>query len=68
MHPLEVYYPNQAGRGLNTPGIGPVCSSPFYLQQGHGFGISSAISSTGSVLDCGVGQWAARRCVPVAKS
>jgi len=38
MHPLEVYYLNQAGRGLTTPGIGPVHSVPLYLQRGHGIG------------------------------
>ena len=39
MHPLEVYYLNQAGRGLTTaPGIGPVYSAPLYLQRGHGIG------------------------------
>jgi hypothetical protein len=38
MHPLQVYYLNQAGRGLTTPGIGPVYSAPLYLQGGHGIG------------------------------
>jgi len=38
MHPLEVYYLNQAGRGLTTPGIGPVYSDPLYLQRGYGIG------------------------------
>ena len=39
MHPLEVYYLNQAGHGFTTtPGIGPVYSAPFYLQRGHGIG------------------------------
>jgi len=39
MHPLETYYPNQAGRGLSpTPGIGPIYSSPLYLKRGHGIG------------------------------
>jgi len=38
MHPLEVYYLNTAGRGLTTPGIGPVYSAPLYLQRGHGIG------------------------------
>jgi len=38
MHPLEVYYLNQAGRGLTTPGIGPVYSAPLYLKRGHGIG------------------------------
>ena len=38
MHPLEVYYLNQAGRGLTTPGIGPVYSASLYLQRDHGIG------------------------------
>jgi len=38
MHPLEVYYINRAGRGLNTLGFGPVYSAPLYLQRGHGIG------------------------------
>jgi len=40
MHPLEVYYVNQAGYGLNTPRISPVYSAPLYLQRGHGIGNS----------------------------
>jgi hypothetical protein len=37
MHPLEVYYVNDSGRGLTHPGgIGPVYSAPRYLQHGHG--------------------------------
>jgi len=35
MHPLEVYYLNQAGRGFTFPGIGTVYSAPLYLQRGH---------------------------------
>jgi hypothetical protein len=37
MHPLEIYYLNQAGRGL-TPSevIDPVYAAPLYLQRGHG--------------------------------
>jgi len=31
-----VYYLNQAGRELTTPGIGTVYSAPLYLQRGHG--------------------------------
>ena len=32
MHPLEMYYFNQASRGLSpTPGIGPIYSAPLYL-------------------------------------
>jgi hypothetical protein len=39
MHPLEVYYLNQAGRGrASPPGIGPVHVTPLYLQRGHGIG------------------------------
>ena len=38
MHPLEVYYLHEAGRGITTPGIGPVYSAPLYLQRGHGIG------------------------------
>jgi len=38
MHPLEVYYLNQTGSGLTTPGIGPVYSPPLYLQRGHEIG------------------------------
>ena len=37
MHQLEVYYLNQAGRGL-TPEIGPVYSATLYLHRGHGIG------------------------------
>ena len=36
MHPLEVYYLNQAGRGLIHSGvIGPVYAAPLYLQRGQ---------------------------------
>ena len=38
MHPLEVYYRNQAGRELTTPGIGPVYYAPLYFKRGHGIG------------------------------
>ena len=38
VHPLEVYYLNQACRGLTTPGIGPVYFAPLYLQRCHGIG------------------------------
>jgi len=30
-----MYYLNQAGRGLITPGFGSVYSAPLYLQRGH---------------------------------
>jgi len=40
MHPLEIYYLNQEGRGLTpSEGIGPVYAAPLYLQTGHGIGI-----------------------------
>jgi hypothetical protein len=39
MHPLEMYYLNQAGRcRASPPGIGPVYAAPLYLQRGHGIG------------------------------
>ena len=40
MHPLEVYYLRQVGRGLghDNTGIGPIYSTPPYLQRGHGIG------------------------------
>jgi hypothetical protein len=39
MHPLEIYYLNQASHGL-TPSeeIGPVYAAPLYLQRGNGIG------------------------------
>ena len=39
MHPLEVYYHEQAGRGQYDTGIGPIHTTPPYLQRGHGIGI-----------------------------
>ena len=37
MHLLETYYLNQAGRGLpSARGIGPIYSTPIYLQRGRG--------------------------------
>ena len=38
MHPLEVYYLKQAGRGQYDTGIGPIYTTPPYLQRGHGIG------------------------------
>jgi len=38
MDPLEVYYVNQAGRGLTTTGIGTIYSPPLFLQLGHSIG------------------------------
>jgi len=35
MHPLEVYYLTQAGRGSE---IGPIYSTPPFVQRGHGIG------------------------------
>ena len=37
MHPLVLYYRRQAGGGSETV-IGPVYSTPSYLQRGHGIG------------------------------
>ena len=39
MHPLELYYRKQArGGGGSDHGIGPIYSTPPYLQRGHGIG------------------------------
>ena len=40
MHPLEVYYLRQAGRAGSDydTGIGPIYSTPLYMQPGHGIG------------------------------
>ena len=38
IHPLQVYYLIQLYRGLTTPGIGPVFSTPRYFHRGHGMG------------------------------
>ena len=39
MHPLEVYYLNQAGRGLtHSVEIDPVYAAPLYLQREKGIG------------------------------
>ena len=57
MHPLEKYYLNQAGRGLHSaPGIGPIYSSPIYLQRGMGSAIYWALSTVSCDLSCG--PWA----------
>jgi hypothetical protein len=45
MHPLEVYYLHQAGRGRAS--IGPVYAAPLFLQRGHGIG-----NLFGSLLRC----------------
>jgi len=46
MHPLELYYRRQVGGGSET-GIGPIYSTPPYLQRGHGIGYFFAISFAG---------------------
>jgi hypothetical protein len=39
MNPLEQYYLNQAGRGINSSsGIGPIYQVPTFVQRGHGIG------------------------------
>ena len=38
MHPLELYYRKQAGGGVSDHGIGPIYSTPPYLQRVHGIG------------------------------
>jgi hypothetical protein len=40
MNPLVQYYLRQAGRGSGRDpnGIGPIYTSPLYLQRGHGIG------------------------------
>ena len=69
MHPLQVYYLNQAACGLTSTRISPVFTAPLYLQSGHSRAIFSAASSVGSAHYCEAvpKQWGVRRCVPVAK-
>jgi hypothetical protein len=38
MHPLVHYYLHQAGRGNGSNRIGPIYSTPPFLQRGHGIG------------------------------
>jgi len=38
MHPLEVYYLNEAGRGLIHSGVDPFYADPLYLQCGQSIG------------------------------
>ena len=39
MHPLEIYYLNQASCGLTpSEGIGPVYAAPLYLRRGYCIG------------------------------
>jgi len=47
MHPLEVYYLKQAGRGQYDTGIGHIYTTPPYLQRGHGIGNFLAVYSVG---------------------
>ena len=48
MHPLEVYYLNQVGRGPTTPVIGTLYSAPLNLRRGHEIRNFSTVSSVGS--------------------
>jgi len=70
MNQLEVYNLNQAGRGLDTPGIGPVYSVPLYLQRGNGIGnlFGSLFRWDRPFLWGGAKAMGPKRCVPVAKS
>jgi len=65
MHPLEVYYLNQARRGLTTTG-----SDPHYIQRGHGIGNFFNNLFRWAAQSCGTGpkQWGARHYVPVARN
>jgi hypothetical protein len=47
MHPLEVHYLKQAGRGQYHTAIGPIYTTPPYLQRGHGLGNFFAVYSVG---------------------
>ena len=47
MHPLEVYCLRQAGRGQYETGIGPIYSTPPFLQRGHGMGFFRQFISLG---------------------
>jgi hypothetical protein len=38
MPPLVQYYLHQAGRGSGSNGIGPIYSTPPFLQRDHGIG------------------------------
>ena len=38
MHPLEVYYLRQTGRGQYDAGIGHIFSTPPIVQRGNGIG------------------------------
>jgi len=66
MHPLEVYYLNQAGRSRTHLG-----GSALFMQPGSTYGVRkeseffSAVSFGGSDTYCGAGPklWVARRCV-----
>jgi hypothetical protein len=56
MNPLEQYYLNQAGRGINSSsGIGPIYQVPTFVQRGHGIGDilgSLALRQTPAVDSC----------------
>jgi hypothetical protein len=47
MNPLEVYNLKQAGRGQYDTGMGPIYSTPTYLQRGHGIENFLAVYSVG---------------------
>ena len=71
MYPLEVYYLNQAGRGLTQSGwLSLVYSALLYSQREHGIGNYSAVSSAGYDSYCGAETklWVARRFVSEARS
>ena len=71
MHPLEVYYLNQAEHGLiHSRRIGPVYSVPLYLQHGHVIHYFAAVCSSWIDHDCceWPKPWVVRRCVPEARS
>jgi len=47
MQPLEVYYLKQAGRGQYYTGMGPIYTTPSYLQRVHEIGNFLAVYSLG---------------------
>jgi hypothetical protein len=71
MHPLEVYYLNQAGRGLtHTWGSALFMQPRFTYSACTKSEIFSAVCFGGSDPYCGAGPklWVARRCVKEARS
>ena len=57
MHPLEIYYLNQAGRGVTpSEGIGPVYAAPLYLQRGYCIGHFLAVCFEGPTHTVAQGQ------------